>query len=68
MDLLQNLIDVNCITLLPFALLFLVTLGNTLLRLAGFFGSFTRRLWRLLRERESAYLDSSSVDPEDIKS
>jgi hypothetical protein len=37
MDLLQNLVDVDSITLLPFALLFLVSLGNILLGLAGFF-------------------------------
>lgn len=41
MHLLQHLVDVDCVRFLPLALLFLVSLGDVLLSLAGFLGCFT---------------------------
>ncbi len=43
-DLFQHLVDVDCVALLPPALLLLVALGDVLLGLAGFFGGFTAGL------------------------
>ena len=48
MDLLQNLINVNCIALLPFAIFFLSLLEIFFCVLPAFFSSFTWHLWRHL--------------------
>lgn len=41
MDLFQHFVNVDCVTFLPPALLFLVAFGDVLLSLSGLFGSFT---------------------------
>lgn len=44
MDLLQHFVDVHRVAFLPLAFLFLVSLGDVLLRLAGLLGRFTAGL------------------------
>ena len=44
-DLFQHLVDVDCVALLPPALLLLISLGDVLLSLTGFLGSLAARLW-----------------------
>ena len=45
-DLLQHLVDVDSVGLTPLLPLFLISLGDRLLSLTGFFGSFSRCLGR----------------------
>lgn len=57
-DLLQHLVDVDCVALLPPALLLLVTLGDVLLGLAGLLDGFSAGFGRHL---ESASRSESAV-------
>ena len=50
-NLLQHLVDVNCVALLPPPLLLFVSLGDVLLGLSGLFGGFSTCLWRHVADR-----------------
>lgn len=61
MNLFQHLVDVDGVTLLPPAFLFLIGFGYILLCLSGFLGSFTARLgWHLLINRSRTDRHTSS--------
>ena len=46
MDLFQHLVDVDGVGFLPFAVLFLISLGDVLLGLSGLLGGFSRNFGR----------------------